>query len=529
MELKSGQLKLLPKILWIILCVTFFSYVRVLNAEFVNFDDDVMVYNNSLITSLSWENISAYFSGPVAGIYQPLTMLSLSLDHAVAGMSPNYFHFINLIIHLINVLLVFRLVKALSGSEMIALTVAALFGVHTIHVESVAWVTARKDVLFGLFYLLGLIKFVRYTEGQDKKQLLWTFVFFIMACLAKPIAVSFTLILPLIHYYKGAGMKEWWSLKNWLTYVPFLVVSLFFGVMIYLDQKENIPDNNTLFQGWSRQIVFAGDAITSYLNRTVLPINLSVIYNYPAEKGEPIPITAISMAVFAFIWVALSIWLLFKNKALAFGSLFFLFNIMFVLQLVPMGVGYQADRFMYIPVIGLFWMMAVGVRQLIVRKKVSLSNVKYGVGVYALLLSLMTLIRTGDWQDGMSLWDATISTNPDSYIAYNNRGELFMESMQWYDAINDFTKSIVIKENEKAYYNRGTSFANLAQWKNAEIDLIKAIQMDTTNGEAFGNLGVVYMNTMNDSMAFECLIKAVQLEPENPVHQNNLNLLKSFQ
>lgn len=518
----------IPKWLWLILGITFIVYARMLNADFVNFDDDVMVFENPLITSLSGENVKTYFTQPVSGVYQPLTILSLSIDHAIAGMSPKYFHFINVLLHLINVLLVFKLVKSLSKNEFIGLTVAALFGVHGLHVESVAWINARKDVLFGMFYLLGLIKFLKFTDEKDKKQLIYAFIFFLAACLSKPIAVSFTLILPLIHYYRGEGMKEWLKGRNWMVYLPFAATSLFFGVMIYLDQKENIPDNNEMFQGWGRQIVFAGDAITSYLGRTILPVNLSVIYNYPAAKGEAIPIFTLVKAFIALVFIITTFWLLFKNKGLAFGGLFFLANIVFVLQLVPMGVGYQADRFMYIPILGLFWMIAVGMHALIGSKKLPLSSAKYGLGFYVGILGILTLVRTGDWKDSLSLWNATIKVNPDSYIAYNNRGEIYMEMKQWQDAINDFDLSLALGENAKAYYNRGTSYANQMNWKNAEPDLVKSIELDPMFGEAYGNLGVVYMSTLKDSQALECFHKAIELEPDNPMHQSNLELLKSY-
>lgn len=527
-ENETKKANALPKMLWVILGITFIVFARVLNAGFVNFDDDVMVYNNPLITSLSWENISTYFSQPVAGIYQPLTMLSLSIDHAIAGMSPKYFHFINLILHLINVWLVFKVVIKLSNKEWVALVVAALFGVHTLHVESVAWVNARKDVLYMLFYFLGLLKFLKYVDTKDRLQLLWTFLFFVMSCMAKPLAVSFALVLPLIHFYKGSGVKEWITAKNWLIYAPFLVVSLLFGMMILGDQQENVVGHESQFQGWGRQLVFAGDAFTTYLLKMIVPLNLSVIYNYPAQVGETLPIVSIVKAAAALVFILVSFWLLKKNKAIAFGMLFFLVNIIFVLQLEPMGVGYKADRFVYVASFGLCWILAMGVDQLFDKKVLSKSSFNIGIGVYVALLSILTLIRTGDWKDGMSLWNATIKVNPDSYIAYNNRGDLYMEQNKWYEAISDFSSSLSIEENVKAYYNRGTSYANLLNWKNAEMDLLKAYELDATNGEVCGNLGVVYMNTQQDSLALNYLEKAVELNPENPNHKANLDLLKSF-
>lgn len=525
---ETKKVNAIPKMLWLILGVTFIVFARVLNAGFVNFDDDVMLYNNPLITSLSWDNISTYFSNPVAGIYQPLTMLSLSIDYAIAGLSPKYFHFINLIMHLINVLLVFKLVASLAKNERIALIVAVLFGVHTLHVESVAWITERKDVLYTMFYLLGLLKFVRYLDLNEKKQLIWTFVFFVFACLSKPMAVSFALVLPLIHFYKGNGLKEWFRPKNWMVYAPFLLTSLYFGLMIYGDQQENVIGHENQFQGWGRQLVFAGDALTTYLLRIIMPVGLSVIYEYPANIGESIPVWSMVKAFTGLLWVVASFWLLAKNKGLAFGALFFLVNVMFVLQIVPMGVGYKADRFVYLASIGLFWMIAIGLDQLVERKALSLSTSNYSVGAYVVLLSVLTLVRTGVWKDGISLWDATIEKNQNSFIAYNNRGELYMETGQWYDAINDFTNSLKLSETGKAYYNRGTTFAKIMSWKNAELDLMKAVELDSTNGDAYGNLGVVYMNTQHDSLALINLTKAVELSPNNAKHQANLDLLKSF-
>ncbi|MCB9195703.1 MAG: tetratricopeptide repeat protein [Flavobacteriales bacterium] len=521
-------LKSYPKILWLIIAVTFLCYIRMLDAGFVNFDDDKMVYQNPLITSLSIDNITKYFSEPTVGIYQPLTMLSLSIDHVVAGMSPKYFHFINVLLHVLNTILVFRFIQLLAKDDTIALIVAALFGVHTLHVESVAWINARKDVLFALFYLLALIKFIRYLDNGQKLQLIWSLLFFVLSCLSKPLAVSFTLVLPLIQFYKGEGVKEWMKLKNWTIYFPFAGMSILFGLMIYWHQKENIPDNEQLFQGWGRQVVFALDGVSSYLLRTILPLKLSVIYNYPAKLGEAIPILTFIKAIGAVIWIGLTFWWVRKNRNLAFGSLFFLVNIVFVLQIIPMGVGYQADRFLYIPIIGLFWIIAYQFKQFLERKKMSLATFKSVIVSYTILLSVLTISRTGDWKDSLSLWNATIKVNDQSYIAYNNRGQIYMELKDWNNAIADFTSSIQIEDNVKAFYNRGTSYANIANWKLAEKDLLRSLDMDSMNAEAYGNLGVVYMSLIQDSLSYKYLNKAIELDPENQMHRSNLELLKSY-
>ena len=218
----------------LILLITFIVYRVSLSNGFVNWDDDKYIQNNPLITFI---DLKALFSTYVMGNYHPLTMLGYAIEYQFFGLNATGYHVINLLLHLVNVLLVFYTVFYLSNKTIVALIASLLFGIHPMHVESVAWVTERKDVLYGLFFIAGLISYTKYTDTGSRKQYIITLIFPILALLSKPAAVVFPLVLFCIDLLR----KRKLAVKLLVEKISFFILPLILGFITFLAQKEKGP------------------------------------------------------------------------------------------------------------------------------------------------------------------------------------------------------------------------------------------------------------------------------------------------
>ena len=231
----------MSKIIWMgaILLLTLIAFYPSINCSFINWDDQFYVTDSKLIQSLSFENIKKIFSteSVVALNYHPLTILSLAIDYHLGNLDPRQYHFTNLFIHILNTLLVFFFAYKLSDRKLIVgIFVSIFFGIHPMHVESVAWIAERKDVLYTFFFITGLLTYLSYSETKKKKFLVLTFIFFFLSVLSKAMAVVFPFVILLIDYYKARKV----SLEVFVEKIPFFLISLIFGIFALRIQVNEI-------------------------------------------------------------------------------------------------------------------------------------------------------------------------------------------------------------------------------------------------------------------------------------------------
>src|SRR6185503_16318220 len=265
------------------------------------------------------------------------------------------YHWLNLILHLANTALVFVFVRKLSGGRFWTTVVTSLFfGIHPMHVESVAWIAERKDVLYALFYLLGLIAYLRYVEKRRPGWLAATWIAFALSIASKPAAVVFPLTLFAIDYFRRRPLR--WGLV--LEKVPFLVVSVAMGILTVSAQSSvgavAAPEQWTLVQ----KVLFACYGTVMYVVKLFVPFGLSAIYPYPTVKGAPLGPEFYVAAAVVMLVLPVILFLFRKNRAVMFGLAFFFINIVLVLQLFAIGQAVMADRYTYLPYIGLFFALA---------------------------------------------------------------------------------------------------------------------------------------------------------------------------
>lgn len=509
-------------LLIIILIITFIVFLPSLSNQFIkSWDDNVYITDNPLIKHLNWASIIGFFTTPVNGTYVPFPLLSWAMEYKLFGLNPLPYHLNNLLFHLICTSLVFYFFLLLRLPVLYAALGALLFGIHPMRVESVAWVTERKDLLFCLFYLGSLITYIKYILYERRKPIyfLLTILLFFLSLLSKIQAVSLPLSLFLLDYWFDRPLK----LKLLWEKIPFFVFSLSFGIAGYFTlQHLHVIDINDKYTLPDR--TFLGlYSLSSYMVRLIAPLKLSIYYPYPVEPGQSLPLLYYLNPVFLSAIAALIYLTIPKTKAVIFGTLFFLFNVMFLLQFVAAGQGFQADRFTYIPYIGLFFLAAWAANKFANRNKSSKMVIAALAIIAGAFFFTNTYGRCKDWKDSITLWNDVIKKFPLKIpTAYYNRGLAYSSLGEWSNSIADFSTAIEIKPKyTDAYSNRGIAYKNLGEWANSIADYSTALAIDPNYDKAYYNRGLVYCTLGQWDKSIADFSVAIRINPKYPDAYNN--------
>lgn len=510
MFLKKQTKLFLPLIA--ILFITYFSFLPSIKSGFINWDDNEYVTMNPVIRSLSFDNIKKISSSFYVGCYLPVTMLSYSFEYRYFKLDPHIYHSVNLILHLINCLLVYWLFILLSRNTLIAFAVALLFGIHPLHVESVAWISERKDLLYSLFFLLSLIFYIYYRHSDQKKTIILKYYFlsilaFFLSLLSKPMAVSLPIILILIDFLFYTPLK----VKVFAEKIPFFFLSLTFGIIAVLGQQAAGATSSKSTFRLVENLLIACHGIILYFYKLIIPINLSAIYPYP----KSIMSSCIFSPYILLIILSGVIFSLKYTRKILFGFLFFIVTILPVLKLVPIGYAMIADRYTYIPYLGIFYIIAVFGCWLYKRNNLLKHILIISFITVSILFGYMTWQRCYVWKDAISLWSDIIEKCENvPPVAYNNRGETYRTMRHPGKAIDDFTKAIAIDTNySSAYLNRGTIYHELGNSDKAIKDYHKALKADPNLRQAYNNLGNLYLNMGYLNLAISNYNSALTIMP----------------
>ncbi|HEX7077166.1 MAG TPA: tetratricopeptide repeat protein [Candidatus Eisenbacteria bacterium] len=539
-------------LLWLagIVAATFLVYLPCLDNKFTDWDDNFYVTENALVAHPSLHGI---LTTPVAGNYHPLTMASLALNYRLSGLDPASYHWLNLLLHLANTALVFFFVRRLTkGRFWTTVATAAFFGIHPMHVESVAWIAERKDVLYAFFYLAGLIAYLRYVDGRKLAWLGGALAAFALSAAAKPAAVVFPITLLAIDYFRRRPFSPAIIWEK----APFFLVALLDGILTLSAQRAGgaISDQWSLLQ----RIFFASYGVVMYVVKLVLPFRLSAIYPYPHVGGVPIdPKYAVSFV--ALIVLVPLLWFVFRRvRVVIFGLAFYLINVALVLQLSTVGGAVMAERYTYVPYIGLLLALAWWLDEPMEKMRFG-AVVRPALAVLLLALAPVSLLQTWKrcdvWQNAETLWDDTIRKYPGQIAdAYINRGFYYYHDAKRYEAaVADFDQALALNPNvAKAWLNKGNALAalerndssrvcfdraialqpNLADaWNNrggiklrandlagADSDFTRAIELDPNHRDAHANRGLVEIMTRRYEPAIADCRRAVELDPANPAN-----------
>ncbi|MEI6683663.1 MAG: tetratricopeptide repeat protein [Bacteroidota bacterium] len=486
--------------------ISFIAYLPVFKCQFTNWDDPVYVLENSQVKQLSAGNIYYFFTRSSASNYHPLTMISLSADYFISskisgGLKPDHeikaviFHFVNLFFHLLNTILVFLFIYNLTGKNpVISFITALLFGIHPMHVESVAWIAERKDVLYAFFLLAGLNYYLKFIKYNSNKFYIFSLLFFILSLLSKPAAVIFPLLLFCIDYY----LNRPFNYKLFFQKIPFLALSVIFGITTLVIQSHDaIASFSTLTI--AQRFFCVSYGMVMYLVKFLLPVNLSAFYPFPQlTPAGFLPVFYYLAPILLIAIVGAVAWSRKSTRVVVFGFLVFFFSICLVLQVISVGKALMADRYTYIPFIGLFFI--AGYYADAWWKRIRRPMVKFGSGgillLYVAFLALATSARAGTWQNSETLWTDVLATYPACDIALNNRGNYYFKQNLFEQSKRDYEAAIAFGYKEAMVFrNVGNVYVKLDMVEPAIKSYTRALEQDVRKKDS--NAYLCYLNRGN--------------------------------
>jgi protein O-mannosyl-transferase len=506
----------------LIIITAVFYFPSLKNGFMETWDDNVYITENIHVTHWGPDSFKEIFTKPVNQSYVPLPMLTFAVEYGLFGKNPIPFHVSNLLLHILCTLLVFQLLRLLNLDIGYAALGALLAGIHPMRVESVAWITERKDLLYSLFYLASMIFYIRSFQDKEHKVIyrllsLFTFIF---ALLSKIQAVTLPVCLMLLDYYFERPVSIKMVLEKWAYWVLSLVTGVT-GIFL-LNQGGALKANEILTIG--DRIFYGFYSITLYLFRFIVPVNLGAAYPYPVPDGAELPWYIYLNAVLLILLVILLFRKFKRNRVILFGTLFFLVNIIFMLQILAAGTAFLADRFTYISYIGLFliaaWLIEKSARKL----KAGENLLILALAVFVLYFGPMTFSRCQVWKNGETLWTDVIEKYPGKVpISYVSRGDYYQKTGQTEKAMDDYNEAISLSPKESnAYLGRGSLNLQLGKYDKAVSDYKSALVNNPENLVAYRNLCVLYILEKDYDQGVEVAVKGLSLYPGDPVIHVNL-------
>ncbi|MFK7807128.1 MAG: tetratricopeptide repeat protein [Saprospiraceae bacterium] len=506
----------------LILLVTAIAFSPSLSNDFVNWDDDVNVLENENLQSFSAENIKKIFSyetGTIIGNYNPLPIFTFLVDKELLGgydgnnWNPRIFHINNLLLHLFCVFMVYRIMLLLKLSREAAIIAALLFGIHPMRVESVAWITERKDVLLGAFYFPAIYTYIKSLQLPEKRKFYQgiTLLLFVFALFSKIQAVALPLSMLAIDYYFKRPLNFKLIIEKW----PYWLMSLAFGLagiyFLSLEGSLNLNEDVTNY-GIHDRLAVGAFSYCIYLVKFIFPYEMSPLYPYVANLPW-------------YYWACLAVipfkgYFVFKAfqqkwRAVVFAFSFFTVNVMFLLQVLGAGQGLKADRFTYIPYMGLFFLLAWGYDAWQKKKPAQTMFLNVGIGAYLLLFTVMTFQQTKIWENGGTLWTHVLKYYDQTTLPWGNRARYYRETAKNpAKAEADYKKAISLKASGELHNSLGKTYFDTGRTDLAIAEYTKAINMKSTEAEFFVNRGAAYGSKGNLQAALNDLNKGVEADAE---------------
>jgi len=498
----------------VITLVTGIVFSPALQNGFTNWDDNFYVTDDPLVTG-NTVPVKSIFETPVCLNYHPLTVLTLALNYQYGKLDPAGYHALNLFIHLLNTILVFFFIFLLTRRNLLMASIVSLFfGIHPMHVESVAWISERKDVLYVFFFIAALITYLRYSETKKIGWYVMTFLLFVCSCLSKGMAVVFPIILLLVDYLRGTT----WRWKLVLEKIPFFLVSLLLGIVAFKIQANQAVDLKVFTL--PQRFAIASYGTIMYVIKFLWPYKLSAVYPYPHFNEGYMPVVFYIMPFILLAATALVYFFLKKEREIVFGLLFYFFTVVLVLQFISVGAVIMADRYSYLPYVGLLFIVAHLVNKIGQANQGIIGKLKYlvliVVALVAVLFSYQTFARTQVWQSSETLWNDVIDKYPTASTAYEHRGDYYYSINDMQNALSDYTNALVLDgSNRFAYYDRAMVYSNAFNKNDLAIkDYSTAIRLYPAYKKALYNRGILYAAEGKTDSALSDYNNAITIDPE---------------
>ena len=568
---RSPGWRIIVSVYLFLVAITLAVFGQTIRYDFVNFDDDLYVYNSPAIKAgLTVKGITFAFISQHAGNWHPLTTVSHMLDCQLYGLNAGWHHATNVFLHIIAVLLLFQVLRQMTDAPWKSAVVAALFAVHPLHVESVAWVSERKDVLSAVFFFLTLGAYVHYAQSRSIMRYLLVTVLFVAGLMAKSMLVTAPVVLILLDYWLLNRIRGQQAdvgrplLELVIEKIPLFVLSAGACVITFVLQKRATGAIPPLPLLWRLENALASYVI--YIWKTLWPTRLGVFYPHPNNTlsiGQVIFAVALLVAVTAAAAIFRS-----QRPYLLTGWFWYVVMLFPVIGVIQVGEQGHADRYTYLPSIGLF-LAAVWFTADIAKVRRSQSRLVVATAITTVLLPVLAwtaFVQTSYWRNSRTLWNHALAVTSDNDVAHNNLGYLCADRGELDEAISHFESAAKIRSGKTnphydagsafvqmnladslarkdrsdeamahyeeairlqpyyadAYYNRGNVLFAKGRIDEAIADWEWTLQLQPNDADAHTSLGNAFLRQGSFKDAIAQYEMAVALAPEDPHSRNNL-------
>jgi protein O-mannosyl-transferase len=550
-----------------ILCI----YWQTRTFSYISYDDPEYVFANERVQQgLTIENIKWAFTTIYFSNWHPLTWISHMIDSQVYGNNPEQHHLTNVILHIINTLLLFSLFKKMTGNILPSALLAGLFALHPLHIQSVAWISERKDLLCALFFFLTIFSYLKYLEKAVLLQYLLTLFLFLLGLMAKPMIITLPFILLLLDFWPlqrlrfngifQTGVTPAISLASsgnsrvLLDKIPFFTLSIISSAITFYAQRagDSVAALNQL------PLLARGEnAIVSYLlyiYKMLWPFHFSIIYPHPSTYPYWLILTAI-LILSAF--TVGTLYFLNKFPFILVGWLWFLGMLIPVIGIIQVGIQSMADRYTYLPMIGLFFAFSWGLYYFPLLTKNRPLYFSITGGLILLFFSVLTWKELQYWQNGIRLFSRAIAVTNNNYVAHNNLGYELLQVFKFEEAKKEFALAVqidpafyiahlnlgrsfieegsmpegiehyrtAIKLNPnyaEAHYNLGNALLRIGEYHEAAAHYVQALRINPSLVDAYNNLGAILVNDQKFDEAIVLFQKAISINPNFLEAKSNL-------
>jgi len=509
-----------------LLGLTWLVFGQTLRYDFVNYDDPHYVYQNTRITSgINFANVAWAFSHIHSENWHPLTTITHMLDCQLHGLNAGWHHFTNVLLHCLAVVLLFVALERMTGALWRSAFVSAVFAVHPLHVESVAWIAERKDVLSAVFFMVTLLAYFHYTRSPSIGRYLIVAIVFALGLMSKPMLVTLPFVLLLLDYWPLGRFDAHRSntgrqvLQLVMEKIPLIALSAVSSLITFLAQRGAI--------GWTEQlpmserITNAFVAYVVYIRQMFWPTELAVFYPHPENR---LPIWEVSLALIILVGIMAAAFVLRKRAPyLVTGWLWYLGMLVPVIGLLQVGWQGHADRYTYLPQIGLYIAVTWALTDLIRSWRFQRTALSAAALIVIGVLSWRGWLQTSYWRDSETLFTHALAVTSNNDVALNNLGIIFLDKGQLDDAISKLQAAIDLRpENAPAHDNLAKALLKKGQVAEAMVHYRKFLELESANVEARNTLGTALIQQGHIREAIDQWQEVLALQPENGNAASNL-------
>jgi Flp pilus assembly protein TadD len=496
-----------------VLALTAFVHSRAFGNPFLFFDDPQNVLENTPIRALTPHNLRIYFTTPLLGMYSPLVYLSYAIDYRLGAFDATVYHATNLALHLVNVALVGLVVRRLTGHAVTGILVAWLFGVHPLNVAAVTPLSVRSSLLYSVFYLAAYVAYLSYARRQERRWLAVTLACFALAGLSKSSAMVFPALLLLTDVYLGRRLTR----GIWLEKLPFVLMSMVFAALAVAFRSDlGATHDFSLIE----RVCLGLYSLAYYGFKLVVPVGLSPLHPYPARVAGHLPLMVYAAPLAAIAAVSIVWFWTSRRRLLAFGGVFFLINIVLVLKVVPRGVDFFADRYVYPPSIGLL-LVAVALGR--AGTPAFQRGAVVAFAAVALWFSAASYARTADWRDRLTFETGVLRQYADDPDAHAGLGIALAERGRLDEAVSHLSRAAALDPgNADTHINLCAAFQKIGRFEEAVREGREAARLRPQQADGRTNLATALEAAGHPEDAAVEYAEVVRLTPASGAAHANL-------